>query len=737
MAPEEVILEVNPILAETRTVSELHAKRMRARVSVDVETARLINQKTAEILQVLPLQQLGKVLMVAFADPDNQAAVSAVMQETGMRIRPVQVEQNALKKAIKKVYGYILEDIHQPLGQLLLDRNLITKEDLDRALHAQSSTGERLGRILVSMGIINRLALADVLAEQYHITTVNLRTTELNPEIVRLLDDNLARSWQCLPVRWVGNRLLVAVVDPSQDQLKEKLHERLKVPLIFAATSEFDIDWALDHVYRANYIEESITGLLYRNPDESAFQTITSRQLIEVLIFFTIILSCILLFPKQLLILINVIVGVFYLSTLIYRLWLASHSNAESLTIQVKDEEIAALKDVDLPVYTLMIPVFHEKEVLSQLFKSIQELNYPKEKLDVKLLFEETDKETIEAARQMRPPGYIQFLVIPDSIPRTKPKALNYGLVTARGTYTVVFDAEDIPDRNQLKRAVITFRHASPDIICLQAKLNYYNSHQNLLTRWFTIEYSMWFDLVLPGLDAINVPIPLGGTSNHFYTEKLRELGAWDPFNVTEDADLGIRMYKRQYRTAIVDSTTYEEANSNLWNWIRQRTRWVKGYMQTWLVSMRHPLRFYKSLGLKAILSFQITIGGLPLVLIMNPLYWIITTLWFLGKWNIIPDIFPGVIFYMNLFNLLSGNFVFVYLNLLATYRRGFYDLSRYALITPIYWFLMSVAGWRAIWQLFTHPFFWEKTVHGLHIKPTQMGLRDLLISSETKKKRK
>ena len=148
--------------------------------------------------------------------------------------------------------------------------------------------------------------------------------------------------------------------------------------------------------------------------------------------------------------------------------------------------------------------------------------------------------------------------------------------------------------------------------MCVQAKLNYYNRNQNILTRWFTCEYSNWFDMILPGLDREKFPIPLGGTSNHFVTEKLRELGGWDPFNVTEDADLGIRMYKHHYTTMVVDSTTFEEANSQLWNWIRQRTRWIKGYLQTWLVNMRNPFRMLKELGIRGVLGFHLTIGGTP-----------------------------------------------------------------------------------------------------------------------------
>ena len=253
---------------------------------------------------------------------------------------------------------------------------------------------------------------------------------------------------------------------------------------------------------------------------------------------------------------------------------------------------------------------------------------------------------------------------------------------------------------------------------CIQAKLNYYNSRQNILTQWFTVEYSMWFDLLLPGLDADQAPIPLGGTSNHFKTAALVEAGAWDPFNVTEDADLGIRMFKRGYRTRIVDSTTYEEANSQYGNWIRQRSRWLKGYMATWLVHMRRPVRLIRDIGFKNFMSFQFIIGGTFLTALLNPFYWFLTLLWFLAKPEFIHLLFPGVVYMMGAICLYVGTFVFTYVNVAGAMRRGYYDMIATALMSPIYWAMSSIASWKGFVQLIYRPHFWEKTRHGLYQKP-------------------
>jgi glycosyltransferase XagB len=328
---------------------------------------------------------------------------------------------------------------------------------------------------------------------------------------------------------------------------------------------------------------------------------------------------------------------------------------------------------------------------------------------------EADDEETIQTFRDWNAPSHFEGIVVPYALPKTKPKACNYGLIHARGDYIVIYDAEDRPDSDQLKRILVAFAKAPPEVVCIQAKLNYYNRHQNLLTRWFTIEYSMWFDLFLPGLDASKAPIPLGGTSNHFKKDALIEAGAWDPYNVTEDADLGIRIHKRGYKTAVVDSTTYEEANSHAYNWIRQRSRWIKGYIQTWLVHMRDPIKLIRSIGFKSFLSFQFVVAGTFFSALVNPIYWILTTLWFFFEWDFIQQIFPGITFYFGAICLFIGNFAFTYMNVAGAMRRGYYDMVKYALLSPLYWGFSSVAAWRGLWQLIFKPFFWEKTIHGLY----------------------
>ena len=321
----------------------------------------------------------------------------------------------------------------------------------------------------------------------------------------------------------------------------------------------------------------------------------------------------------------------------------------------------------------------------------------------------------------MRLPNYFQVIIVPHSEPKTKPKACNYGLHHAQGEYAVIYDAEDNPDPNQLKKAFIAFQKTRKNnVVCVQAKLNFYNSHQNILTRFFTMEYSLWFDLILPGLQSIKAPIPLGGTSNHFRTKDLKYLQGWDPFNVTEDCDLGIRIAKLGLHTAIINSTTLEEANSKLGNWFRQRSRWIKGYMQTYLVHMRRPHEFITDFKNPNILFFQLTVGGKILSLFINPLMWIMTISYFLFKDSlgpIIESFYLTPVFYMAIFSLIIGNFFYIYNYMIGCAKREQWDIIKYAFLVPFYWLAISLAAWKALFQLVTKPHYWEKTVHGFHLE--------------------
>lgn len=386
--------------------------------------------------------------------------------------------------------------------------------------------------------------------------------------------------------------------------------------------------------------------------------------------------------------------------------------------IVVSDEQARGIPDADLPRYTILVPAYNEPEVVGDLLAAMSRLEYPADKVEILLLLEEDDAATIAAAAGYRDAPSVRIVLVPPGEPRTKPKACNYGLQFATGAIVTIYDAEDIPEPLQLRRVVAAFAGSPREVVCVQSKLAYHNSHQNLLTGWFTAEYNLWFGYLLPGMMRSESPIPLGGKSNHLRRDVLEEIGAWDPFNVTEDADLGLRIHALGYRTAVLDSTTLEEANSDPINWIRQRSRWYKGYLQTWLVHIRRPVQMWKSVGPRSFVRLTLILAGTPIIAVLNLLFWFITVLWFLGQPALVGAVFPWFVYFPALIALVIGNGITLYMNLLALREDDRADLLAPALTVSAFFVMMSVAAAKGVYQLIRSPSYWEKTFHGLTQAP-------------------
>jgi cellulose synthase/poly-beta-1,6-N-acetylglucosamine synthase-like glycosyltransferase len=466
---------------------------------------------------------------------------------------------------------------------------------------------------------------------------------------------------------------------------------------------------------KALRLQASITGLADREPLVSAKRVLTDRQRkLGIGLIVVFLIGCVVDLEATISALVSIIT-LFYVGAIIYRLALFRASNRPGTTEVVDDAAARAVPDNELPIYTVMIPAYGEPEVIEELIQRITNFEYPPDRLDVKLLIEADDVATIDAIEKALPGDQFELVLIPPAEPRTKPKALNYGLTLARGELVAIYDAEDEPEPLQLRRAAVVMARQGPDVACVQAKLDYHNPMQNMITKWFTIEYALWFSFFLPGLASMNAPIPLGGTSNHFRRVALQALGAWDPFNVTEDADLGIRMFREGYTVKVLDSSTYEEANSDFVNWMKQRSRWLKGYLQTFAVHFRQPAELRRELGWRGLLHYTMFVGGTPILAIINPIFWFMTLLWFVAHPAFIQQLFPAPVYYLGLVSWAFGNFLLVYVTVMScrVAKRG--ELLVAALLVPIYWVMMSMAAVKAVSQLVGAPTFWEKTVHGLH----------------------
>jgi cellulose synthase/poly-beta-1,6-N-acetylglucosamine synthase-like glycosyltransferase len=480
----------------------------------------------------------------------------------------------------------------------------------------------------------------------------------------------------------------------------------------------------VDESQVAQRLDWSIEGLARSSPELSA-KVLLARSQRNVLVAAVLVTltSCVFDLVDSLIGILSIVTAI-YVAVTVNRVVLFARAGHAQTVNAITEEEARAVPDDELPVYSVLVPAYREPEVIRRLLTKLDRLEYPRDKLDVKVILEADDLATIAAVQDAAPGDHVEVVLVPPAQPRTKPKALNYALGLCRGEVVTIYDAEDDPEPLQLRRAVIALYQAGPETVCVQAKLSFQNYDQNLITRWFTIEYAMWFSMFLPGLVSLDAPLPLGGTSNHFRREVLEELGAWDPYNVTEDADLGIRLARKGYRCGVLESVTLEEANSDFVNWVKQRSRWYKGYLQTSIVHSRHPLQLYRQLGWRGFTQVILFVLGTPLLAALNPFFWVLTLLWFSGHPHFIKDLFPAGLFYPSVLCWVLGNSVVAYLTLLTCRLMRRFELLWAALLVPLYWVMMAVAAIKAFWQLVATPSFWEKTVHGL-VDLTEVDLTD------------
>jgi len=600
------------------------------------------------------------------------------------------------------------------LGEILLRHEALGQDQLDGALVHQSNSGGRLGEVLIAQGVLSYLALYRALAEQQSLPFVNLLT---DPPDEFLLKEDMIEHYlrlQILPWRRAaGGRLLVALCNDSA-ALREWAFAQYG-DVDFLMTSPLDIRRAVETRFTGELEAHSRNYLWQKLPFASARATFMPSQVALINVFIIGLAAAMMLAPQLSLLVLFGACHIIYALTMVFKAIIFMVGAGFAKIVKDWSRELAMLDDASLPIYTVLVPMYREPESLAGMLKAMQAMEYPIEKLDIKLVLEADDEQTIATAIALKPSYQFEIIRVPPGKPRTKPRACNYALHFARGEFVTVFDADDRPEPLQLKKAVYAFRTLPANVACLQARLNYYNAQDNLLTRFFALEYHALFNVLLPGLQYLGIPLPLGGTSNHIALSRIRELGEWDPYNVTEDADLGVRLSAQGFRTAMIDSYTMEESPNTLVAWLRQRSRWIKGYMQTWLVHMRAPAKLYRTLGLRGFLGFQFFVGLSTFAFLTAPLLWAAVLMWGMG-FNWFEDFaYPDWLLWLTGFNLVFNiltNWIF------SLYSAGAYPYNPLgmriaALLYPLYLLLHSLASYKALWQLIFRPHFWEKTMHG------------------------
>lgn len=361
------------------------------------------------------------------------------------------------------------------------------------------------------------------------------------------------------------------------------------------------------------------------------------------------------------------------------------------------------------PTYTILCPLYREANVVADLAAALERIDYPRDALDIRFIVEGDDVDTIAAALAVSGAAHIDVVIVPAAAPRTKPKALNAALAYARGEYVVAYDAEDRPDPQQLRAALAAFEDGPAHLACVQAPLDIDNADATWIARQFAAEYAILFREVLPLLATLGLPFPLGGTSNHFRIAALRASGGWDPNNVTEDADLGYRLARDGYALSVIDPPTYDEAPISFGAWLNQRTRWIKGHIQTWLVPMRDPWRTMRELGSRGFAMMQLMLGGGSVAAFAHGPLACIALVAALSPYNLLtPSDFALAVF---------GYCVALFAALSAVALSGNLGHARAALTMPLYWPLATIAAVRAAFELLTRPQHWAKTAHGLSLR--------------------
>ncbi|MBV2358256.1 glycosyltransferase [Thalassococcus sp. CAU 1522] len=362
---------------------------------------------------------------------------------------------------------------------------------------------------------------------------------------------------------------------------------------------------------------------------------------------------------------------------------------------------------------SLLVPLFREPEIVGSLVDRLERLVYPRARLEALLILEAGDDATRAALNGRDLPGWMRVVEVPPGSVTTKPRAMNYALRFARGDIVGIYDAEDAPAPDQLLRVADRFAREGPEVACLQGILDFYNPRANWLSRCFAIEYASWFRVLLPGMARLGFAIPLGGTTVFFRRAALEAVHGWDAHNVTEDADLGIRLARHGYRTELLGTVTREEANNRLWPWIRQRSRWLKGYALTWWVHSRRPAALWRDVGAWKFLGVQFLFLTTLLQFALAPLLW---SFWLIlaGIPHPLQSHDPGGLFAALVVLFLSAEAVTLAVGLAAVTRSPHQRLLPWVPTLVAYAPLGTAAVYKALWEIMARPFYWDKTRHGI-----------------------
>jgi len=597
------------------------------------------------------------------------------------------------------------------VGAELPRHGVVSADDKVSALAHQGREAGLLRDVLHARGLVVERDLLQVEARAWGVRVIDLDSVLPDPRLIDALGATTCLRHGLVPWRRAGGVTVVALSRPEEfRRLRPMLEARLGP--VSAGLAPAQAILAAVHAWRGPKLARAAENLVPESESCRSWPKLmrTPRILAALSAGGALALAAPLGFAMGL-----VVVAVVTLALFVGLKLAATYATLRHSRPGPKHPVLTPpAPDAATPTVSIIVALYREANIAARLVGRLARLDYPEELLDVILAVEADDKMTLAALNKAELPPWIRVILVPQGEIKTKPRALNHALGYARGSILGIYDAEDAPAPDQLRKVVAQFQRSGPTVACLQGMLDYYNPRTNWLSRCFTIEYSGWFRLILPGIAQLGLVVPLGGTTVFFRRAVLEDLGGWDAHNVTEDADLGVRLARHGYRTDFVATVTEEEANCRMLPWIKQRSRWIKGYMITWAVHMRNPRLLWRQLGPRGFFGFQVLFLGSIAQVLLAPLLlsFLIVPL---GYSHPLIEAMPvGAIWAMSAIFALSEttNLLTGVIGLRKTRHR--LNLM-WVLTMKLYFPLASLAAYKALFELVTRPFFWDKTEHGLY----------------------
>lgn len=597
----------------------------------------------------------------------------------------------------------------EQLSTLLRLRGGASVAQLDAALAAQRCTPLSFGQVLTTQGVITEAELLSALGVIYGVGIADLSNAPPPTDLGQFLPAKTAIATEAVIWHRTGSAFVMATSRPDlMDVVRAALPDGQRVVIALAARAQ--IVEAQRNVYGTT-LARIAEG---RAPASSSCRTwhggTVARSILAMVIASV---AVILLAPVMFGAFLFGLAFLVFLANCILKFTALAHSlRAATQEPNTSDAPSLRARFLQQPTVSILVPLLREPEVAGALVDRLGQIDYPRERLDVIVAVEEDDPLTLSALRSGTLPPWMRAVIVPRGSPQTKPRALNYVLNYARGSIVGIYDAEDRPEADQIKRVVARFAEVPISVACLQGRLDYYNARHNWLSRLFTVEYAAWFRVLLPGVQRMGLVVPLGGTTVFLRRQVLEEVGAWDAHNVTEDAELGLRLARAGYETQIVDTTTFEEANAAVVPWIKQRSRWLKGYLMTWGAAMRHPRALWRDLGPKRFIGLQVQFMGAVLGFLTAPLLWTFMLKPF-GFWHPLDSVMSPLTYGLLAVVMVTGLIGSIFVSIYACRAPHLRHLRPIAPLVEPYYLFGTIAAWIGVFELMARPFFWAKTSHG------------------------